>query len=175
LVGNRSLPPNRFQKQCDGDVHARYQLLGDGKVGVRNECRKANGKHDISNGTAKVADPKSNAKLRVTFFWPFAGDDWIIYLDKDYRYAVVGEPDRKDLWILGRKDMDNATYQKILQHVAESGYDTSKLVRTKQSRETVSNFQHDGIFLSGQIRNLPIAYLVAIPNSRGAYDIATEN
>ncbi len=50
-----------------------------------------------------------------------------------------------------------------------------KLVRTKQSRETVSNFQHDGIFLSGQIRNLPIAYLVAIPNSRGAYDIATEN
>jgi apolipoprotein D and lipocalin family protein len=116
-------------------VHARYKLLDDGKVGVRNECRKANGKHDISNGTAKVADPKSNAKLRVTFFFPFAGDYWIIYLDKDYRDAVVGEPDRKYLLILGRsKDMDNATYQKILQHVAESGYDTSKLVRTKQSR-----------------------------------------
>lgn len=129
--------PNRSEKDCDSDVHARYVLRPDGRVNVRNECRKANGKSEVANGTAKVADAKTNAKLKVTFFWPFYGDYWIIDLDPQYRYAVVGEPDRKYLWVLSRtKELDEATYKQILQHVAENGYDTSKLVKTKQSLHT---------------------------------------
>lgn len=129
--------PNRFQKDCDSDVHVRYMLQGSDKLTVRNECRKANGKPDIANGTAKVVDPKSNAKLKVTFFWPFYGDYWIIDLDPRYRYAVVGEPGRKYLWILSRaKELDQESYQHILQRVAENGYDASKLVKTKQSVAT---------------------------------------
>ena len=131
--------PNRFQKDCDSDVHARYMLRPDGRVSVRNECRKANGRPDVANGTAKVADAKTNAKLKVTFFWPFYGDYWIIDLDQQYRYAVVGEPDRKYLWILSRtKELDEATYKQILRRVAENGYDTSKLVKTKQSLHTAA-------------------------------------
>jgi len=129
--------PNRFQRDCDSDVHVRYTLQGSGKLSVRNECRKANGKPDIANGTAKVVDTKSNAKLKVTFFWPFYGDYWIIDLDSRYRYAVVGEPGRKYLWILSRsKELDQESYQHILQRVAENGYDASKLVKTKQSLAT---------------------------------------
>lgn len=129
--------PNRFQRDCDSDVHVRYMLQSSGKINVRNECRKANGKPDIANGIAKVVDTKSNAKLKVTFFWPFYGDYWIIDLDPHYRYAAVGEPGRKYLWILSRaKELDQQTYQHILQHVAENGYDTSKLVKTKQSLAT---------------------------------------
>jgi apolipoprotein D and lipocalin family protein len=137
--------PNRSEKDCNSDVHARYVLRPDGRVNVRNECRKANGKPDVTNGTAKVADAKSNAKLKVTFFWPFYGDYWIIDLDPQYRYAVVGEPDRKCLWVLSRtKELDEATYKQILQHVAENGYDTSKLVKTKQSLHTAQVFAPAG-------------------------------
>jgi hypothetical protein len=50
----------------------------------------------------KVVDTTTNAKLKVTFFWPFYGDYWIIGLDPEYRRAVVGEPSRKYLWILSR-------------------------------------------------------------------------
>jgi apolipoprotein D and lipocalin family protein len=129
--------PNRFQRDCDSDVHVRYMLQGSGKLSIRNECRKANGKPDIANGTAKVVDRKSSAKLKVTFFWPFYGDYWIIDLDPRYRYAVVGEPGRKYLWILSRsKELDQESYQHILQRAAENGYDTSKLVKTKQSLAT---------------------------------------
>jgi apolipoprotein D and lipocalin family protein len=129
--------PNRFQKDCDSDVHVRYTLQSSGKLNIRNECRKANGKPDVANGTAKVVDAKTNAKLKVTFFWPFYGDYWIIDLDPQYRYAVVGEPGRKYLWILSRaKELDRETFQHILQRVAENGYDTSKLVKTRQSLAT---------------------------------------
>jgi len=128
---------NRFQKDCDSDMHVRYMLQGPGKLSVRNECRNANGKPDIANGTAKVVDAKTNAKLKVTFFWPFYSDYWIIDLDPQYRFAVVGEPGRKYLWILSRaKELDQETYQHILLRVAGNGYDTSKLVKTKQSLAT---------------------------------------
>lgn len=144
--------PNRIQKQCAGDIHARYTLLDDSKLSVRNECRKANGQPDVSSGTAKIADPKTNAKLKVTLFWPFSRDYWIIDLDPNYRYAAVGEPDRKYLWILSRaKDLDEASYQKILKHLAENGYDTSKLVKTKQSHETASPASGSGFSTLAQI------------------------
>ncbi len=94
--------PNRFEKSCAGDVTAHYRLQADGKIGVRNECRKVDGKLEVAKGKAHVVDPVSDAKLRVSFFWPFSFAYWIIGLDEQYRWAVVGEPGRKNLWILSR-------------------------------------------------------------------------
>src|SRR5512142_3401366 len=73
--------PNRFQRKCDGDTTAKYSLRQDDKVEVVNSCRKADGSFTTTKGSAKVVDKKTNAKLKVTFFWPFAGDYWIIGLD----------------------------------------------------------------------------------------------
>ena len=60
-----------------------------------------------------MADSKGpNTKLKVTFFWPFSGDYWIIDLDPDYRWVTVGEPRRKYLWILSRESkMDDSRYR----------------------------------------------------------------
>jgi apolipoprotein D and lipocalin family protein len=33
--------------------------------------------------------------LIVEFFWPFKGDYWILTLDDDYQYAMVGHPSKK--------------------------------------------------------------------------------
>ena len=66
-----------------------------------NECRKADGSATSSNGTARVAvKDGSNSKLKVTFFWPFSGDYWILDLDPDYMWALVGTPNKKNLWVL---------------------------------------------------------------------------
>jgi apolipoprotein D and lipocalin family protein len=126
--------PNRFQRDCVGDVTATYELAKDGKVRVLNACREENGDLKTAEGTARVVDPETNARLEVTFFWPFSGDYWIINLGPNYEYAVVGEPSREYLWILSRTPrMDEATYDVLLQRIARQGYDTSKLVRTPQS------------------------------------------
>jgi apolipoprotein D and lipocalin family protein len=126
--------PQRFQKDCVG-VTATYTLRDDGKIGVLNTCRKKtlDGELKTAKGKAWVVDKETNAKLKVQFFWPFRGDYWIIELDPDYQYAVVGHPDRKYLWILSRTpQMDEALYQDLMQRIANKGYDLSLIKRTLQ-------------------------------------------
>lgn len=137
--------PNRFQKKCAGNVTAEYSLMADGKIEVINSCLTKDGKSDNAKGEAKVVDKQTNAKLEVRFapavlsFIPQVwGDYWIIDLDKDYRYAVVGDPKQKYLWILSRtSQMDDATYQSILRNIEKMGYDPNKLVKTPQKVETL--------------------------------------
>jgi len=132
--------PNRFQRSCAGDVMATYTLRPDGKITVLNECRTAEGKVKKATGTARLADPRGAAsKLKVTFFWPFSGDYWVIGLDPEYRWALVGDPDRDYLWVLSREPkMDETLYGEIVARAAGQGFEISKLVRTKQSEESGS-------------------------------------
>ena len=125
--------PMSFQKGCVG-VTAVYTLREDGDVDVVNTCRKEtlDGPERSVEGKAWSVDP-SNAKLEVQFFWPFHGAYWIIDLDPDYRWAVVGHPSRAYLWILSRTpQMDEASYQGILSRLRAQSYDLSLLVKTAQ-------------------------------------------
>ena len=126
--------PNRYQSHCVSDTSAHYELMPDGRVSIRNECRTSKGKTEIAHGKGSIEDKDSKAKLRVSFFWPFSGDYWIIDLDKDYRYAVVGEPDRKNLWVLSRTpSLDQRTYDAILKRIQAQGYEISRVQKTTQS------------------------------------------
>jgi len=134
--------PNRFEDHCAGDVAATYTLRPDGRFTVVNECRKRDGQTTRAEGVARLADEKGPAsRLKVRFapavlsFLPFVwGDYWILELDRDYRYAVVGDPSRKYLWVLSRSpEMDAATYESLVATAARLGFDTARLVRTPQS------------------------------------------
>jgi len=126
--------PQRFQKGCTA-VSATYTLRPDGKITVLNECRKdsINGKYKAAKGKAWVVDTVSNAKLKVQFFWPFSGDYWIIELDGNYQYAVVGHPNRKYLWILSRsRKMEDSLYNDLMERIKNYGYVLSRIVKTPQ-------------------------------------------
>lgn len=125
--------PHKFQDDCLGSK-ATYTLNDDGYITVLNECYKKTNGVEIKfvKGKAWIVDNKSNAKLKVSFFWPFTGDYWIIELGKNYEYAVVGHSERKYLWILSRtKNMDEELYKEILARLREKQYDTSKLIKTE--------------------------------------------
>ncbi len=125
--------PQRFQKGCS-DSRAEYRILPDGNVEVLNSCLK-DGKVDTAKGRAWVVDTKTNAKLKVSFFWPFRGDYWIIDLEKDYEYAVVSAPSMKYLWILSRTPtMEEQRYQAIVGRLKDRGFDITKLNRTQQGK-----------------------------------------
>jgi apolipoprotein D and lipocalin family protein len=126
--------PQRFQKGCTATA-AVYSLRDDGMIQVVNRCNRdsLDGRETIARGRARVIDRESNAKLKVTFFWPFWGDYWIIDLDPGYRYAVVGHPSRKYLWILSRtRTIGPSVYSGILQRLTGQGYDVSRLQVTLQ-------------------------------------------
>jgi len=126
--------PTRFQRSCAGEVPATYTLRSDGKITVLNQCRASNGRAKSATGTARVASKKGpNTKLKVTFFWPFSGDYWIIGLDPDYRWALVGGPGHKYLWILSRDPrMNDALYARVVDLAHSQGYDVSRLMKTAQ-------------------------------------------
>lgn len=126
--------PTSFQRGCIG-TKATYSLRDDGDIDVMNQCYKKGFDREITSarGKAWVVDKATNAKLKVRFLWPFWGSYWIIDLGKDYDYAVVGHPSRKYLWVLSRTpQMDDVLYYEILGRVTQQGYDTSKLVKTRQ-------------------------------------------
>jgi apolipoprotein D and lipocalin family protein len=124
--------PNRFERKCDRNVTAEYAKKENG-IEVVNSCLRTDGRAKRSEGHAKVQDEATNAKLAVTFFWPFYGKYWVIDLGKNYEFAVVGEPSRKYLWILSRtSSLPDDKYAEIVGRLAAKGYDASKLVKTKQ-------------------------------------------
>src|ERR1700761_4158839 len=66
--------PLSWERKCARDVTANYALQPDGAIAVINTWRKADGTIARSKGTARPASKGgSPSKLRVSFFWPFAG------------------------------------------------------------------------------------------------------
>ena len=70
--------------------------MANNRIQVINGCDTKKGR-DVAVGRAKVVDSESNAKLKVTFVkifnkwvYAFGGDYWVIDLEANYKYAVVG-------------------------------------------------------------------------------------
>jgi apolipoprotein D and lipocalin family protein len=130
--------PNSFQKKCARNTTAEYKLRKDGNIDVINKCIEDDGSVNEADGLAKVVDERTNSKLRVSFvsifgihlFW---GDYWIIGLNKNYEFAVVGHPDRKYGWILSRTPkLSEEKLQEAYSILKENGYDPKDFEMTVQ-------------------------------------------
>ena len=78
-------------------------------------------------------DRTTNAKLAVTFFWPFEGDYWILSLDPGYQWAIVGEPSGRYLWLLARTPRISPELRaRLVEQMQAQGYNTRALYWTPQ-------------------------------------------
>lgn len=131
--------PLFFQRNCVANTTAEYALRDDGRIDVVNQCDTDEDERIESRGIARKVDG-STSKLEVRFapaflsFLPAVwGDYWVIDLDPDYRWAVVGTPDHKYLWFLTRdKRVTPEQYEALVGKARAQGYDTSELIRTEQ-------------------------------------------
>lgn len=122
-----------FQRDCEA-VTADYSLRPDGKIKVLNACRRnaTDGPKDSAEGHAYVVENSKNAKLRVSFFWPFYGNYWVLDRGDAYEWAIIGEPSGRYLWLLFRTPQPTqAQIQEVKSRAAELGYDISLLRMTK--------------------------------------------
>ncbi|KAA8535312.1 hypothetical protein F0562_030315 [Nyssa sinensis] len=133
--------PSRFQPKNGINTRATYTLREDGTVHVLNETF-TDGKRGHIEGTAYKADPSSDeAKLKVKFYLPpflpiipIVGDYWVLFIDDDYQYALIGQPSRNYLWILCRQThLDEEIYNQLIQRAKDEDYDVSKLRKTPQT------------------------------------------
>lgn len=127
--------PMYFERKCARDVTATYTPRGDGTLSVRNACVREDGVRTVSEGVARQpgTDP---AKLEVRFApgWlsalPFVwADYWVIAIDADYQWAIVGEPNREYLWFLSRApSLDARTFEGLKGRARMMGYDLDELI-----------------------------------------------
>lgn len=125
---------NSFETDCVG-VTATYGRRPDGTISVTNRCllKTLNGEESLAEGSARVVDTSTNAKLAVTFFWPFEGDYWVIGLADDYSWALVGEPSGRYLWILARTpQLSPELKTELVSKLDALGYNTKALHWTLQ-------------------------------------------
>ena len=125
--------PQRFEEDC-ACVTAEYGKVED-YISVKNTCFDTIGqKWRVSEGKAFPQEGYENARLRVQFFFPFKGDYYIIDLDDDYNYALVGAPNRSYLWVLSRTPhLDQNTLDQLVATAVQKGFDTTQLIYTPQT------------------------------------------
>jgi len=126
--------PQIFQTGCNCTT-AEYAGISENEISVINACNlfSANGFENRIEGTATIVPNSGNAKLLVSFFGGAGSDYWIIDLEPDYNWAVVGSGDKQSFWILSRTPtFDETLYNELLAKWGERGYDISRVQRTAQ-------------------------------------------
>jgi len=126
--------PHSFEKNLQG-VTATYTMRKNGKIKVLNQGYKnsLDGKLKTATGKAFIPNPEVPGHLRVSFFLWFYSDYYILELDKDYQYVLVGSSSPDYLWILSRTPkLDENIYNELTSKAKSLGYDLSKLEKVEQ-------------------------------------------
>ena len=121
--------PLFFQRGCK-QSKATYKLINPKKISVHNRCIK-NGKKTEIKGDAIVKGP---GKLAVKFsvFMPFRAPYWVLWVDPNYKVAVVGGPNRKNGWILARSpNPSKDQLAPALKALTDNGYKLDGLIWDK--------------------------------------------
>jgi apolipoprotein D and lipocalin family protein len=116
--------PVWYQEGCV-DSRAIYAQAGPGTLLVRNICDRVGMVEEIG-GTARVVGP-GRLRLRLEGV-PVAADYWVLWVDQDYRTAVVGTPSGRAAWILNRAPEISPDRLNAARDVLRfNGYDLSRL------------------------------------------------
>ncbi|WEY37698.1 lipocalin family protein [Paraburkholderia sp. SUR17] len=80
-----------------------------------------------------VKPGSGGGEWRVRLFWPVYVSQLTLYVDPDYRYTILGYPDKTLGWIFAREpQISDDTYRSLLARLDAMGYDTSRFRRVPQ-------------------------------------------
>jgi len=124
--------PYFAEKDCFDSVEG-YSLRPDGRIDNKFACREKSFDAPMKpklETIATVEDQTTNAEWRVPVLKVVRLKYFVIDLDPDYRWAVVGHPSRRYGWILSRtRSLPDDVYSRILQRLQGQGYDPAKFVK----------------------------------------------
>lgn len=126
--------PNFKEKNAQNGIES-YQLNEDGTIKVNYVFADQDKPDKITkmNIKGKVVDTETNARWKVQLFKPFWFSYLIIDLAPDYRYCVIGVPNRKYVWIMSRAtSISTEDWDNIIAKLKQLEYKTDKIVRMPQ-------------------------------------------
>lgn len=113
----------------------RYELNDKGNIDITftHYKKSPQGKFKEYHPKGFIYNKETNSEWRVQFFWPLKFKYLVIDLAEDYRYTVIGVPNRKYVWIMAREaQLSEEDIANIQQNLVKQGYDISKIVDVPQ-------------------------------------------
>ncbi|WP_250510896.1 lipocalin family protein [Caballeronia sp. GACF4] len=129
--------------------HVMWTLRDDGKIvdeffGRKKGFDAPETHHQFLDS---VTPGSGGGEWSVRIFWPIHVTQMTLYVDPDYRYTILGYPNKKLGWIFSREPtMNDETYRSLLARLDAMGYDTTQFRRVPQSPEQIGQpgFQSPG-------------------------------
>lgn len=124
--------PLFFQKKCVGPIPATSVIGSNGKIRLHAACPTRNRPKLVD--VVIIPEQERPAAFTIRFAWlawlPHAWlQYWVIDIDPQYQWAVVGTPNAKHLWILARdRSMSQTLYQQLVERARERGYAVDNLM-----------------------------------------------
>jgi apolipoprotein D and lipocalin family protein len=112
-----------------------YKLDPDGSIATTFTFRKGafDGPEKVMRPRGFVTDEKSNAVWGMQFVWPIKAEYLISHVDAGYTETIIARSSRDYVWIMARKPvLPEEDYARLVQMVADLGYDVSKLQKVPQ-------------------------------------------
>ncbi len=119
--------PNKVQNGCEAGA-SEWRREGEG-FQVLQTCRKGGPDGPVSEwkATAKVADPKTNAKFKMSFFGGLVQKEYWV-LDHSADWLILSTADGKYLWLMSQKPvLPGAARGQALTRIRQLGFDASRL------------------------------------------------
>ena len=117
--------PNWIEKNPYNSIEE-YSLNEKGYIDVKYTFNQDgfDGKKRILRQKAFIENIETKSEWSIQPFWPLRFPYYIIDLDENYSYTVIGYPNRKLLWIMSReKTISNENFKLINQNLLNQGYD----------------------------------------------------
>ncbi len=125
----------KFEKGLN-NVTAEYSKKDNGHIKVENRgFDYAKNKWKESIGEARFVKDENIGELKVSFFKPIWAGYNVIYIDENYKYALVAGNSLDNLWILSREKTIPAEYkQRFLAKAKSIGYNTDELIWVEHNK-----------------------------------------
>jgi len=124
-----ALLPSPPEKRAVNGVE-NYSLDDQGLIRVRYTFSKdsPDGKPRVMYQKGWIINRETNAEWRVRPLWPLKLPYYILELDPDYQYTVIGTNNFRYLWIMARSpELPEETLTGILDRMDERGYPREKI------------------------------------------------
>lgn len=126
--------PNKAEKKCVGDVLALYGLEDKANhFSVVNTCSLSDDTPLVRNDSGKRPGKLTDGKLQTSYFVFLSHKTWVLAVDPNYQWAMVGSPNHKNLWIYSRAlTLDPAVMADLRSRAAAQGFRVARIVTTPQ-------------------------------------------
>lgn len=126
--------PTSFETEVYNAIES-YRLDADGTIATTFTFHKGafDGPLKTYNPRGFIVDTTTNATWGMQFIWPITAEYLITHLTDDYSQTVISRNKRDYAWIMARKpEIPEEDYSRIVEMLANQGYDTSKLNKIPQ-------------------------------------------